>query len=161
MTLNELQTLPEFSIWNEHGRITFQGSRARGSPGLDLTEVDLGSVVNIVSRGVAVYEELPAGQFKPGAGQKLNVPSIITLFKVSPRAGGSPRSFEEKLRHHLEKDNEANGTTGDDRAEHISYSWTTHEWTFRVPHFTRWGAQSDEEDDAQPEAEQEQMRDWR
>ena len=154
MTLEELRTLPEFTVSNEHGSIKF--CPADNSAGIDLTEVDLASVVNIMSRGVAVYEELPNDQFKPEVGEKLNVPAIITLYKVKPRAGESAEAAEEKLRRRLEKDNELNKATGADRAELISYDHDTFEWVFKVPHFSRWGDQSDEEDEDEPEAKQDQ-----
>ena len=111
-----------------------------------------------MSRAVAVYEELPSDGDKPMVGQKLNVPSIITLNKVHPRAGESAEVAEEKFRRRLEKDNDEDAAD-DERAQHISYDHITHEWVFKVPHFSRWGAGSDDEDDAEPEATPDQKRD--
>lgn len=105
MTIEQLKRLPEFSISNEHGCIKF--CPPPSSPGLDLTEIDLASVVTITSKNVAVYEEF-SGQPKPEVGQKLNVPAIISLYEVPPRKGESPAAKEEKLRRGLERGNERN-----------------------------------------------------
>ena len=151
MTLEQLKRLPKFSISNEHGCIKFYPLPS--SPGLDLTEVDLAAIVTITRKSVAVYEEL-TGQPKPEVGQKLNVPAIITLYEVPPRKGEDPAAKEEKLRRGLERGNERNEAV-EGGARFISYDHDTYEWVFKVPHFSKWGAESDDEDDA-PEAKQDQ-----
>ena len=81
-TLEELRTLPEFKVSNEHGSIKFY--KMSNSRGIDITQVDLALSVKIDAKSVAVYEDL-GGFDKPAVGEKINVPSKVTLFKVPPR----------------------------------------------------------------------------
>ena len=91
---------------------------------------------------------MPIGVKKPAVGQKLNVPSVVTLYKYTPRKGSNPEQTEMYLRNLLIKASEANKEHDDDMAEFISYDHQTYEWVFKVPHFTKWG--SDDEDEVSP-----------
>jgi len=70
-----------------------------GREGLDLTQVNLGRDIHIGKRGVKVYEEDQLnGAAKPELHEKLNVPSIITMFRVEPRGNKSAQQQEDALR---------------------------------------------------------------
>ena len=117
MTLEQLRTIKEFTIQNEFGKIHFL--TPPGKPGLDLTQVNLARDFIIKQRKVEVYENLPVGVQKPAHNNKLNVPSIITLFKMEPRGNKSTDQFEENLRNSIKQNNIKN-KEGDDEAEFIS-----------------------------------------
>ena len=53
MSLRQLQRLPCFDIWNEHGKIHFHTHK--DCDGVDVTEVDLAAVVKIQQRDIEVY----------------------------------------------------------------------------------------------------------
>ena len=90
MSIEELQTLKSFKISNAHGSIEFDAPA--GSPGLDITQVNLARDFIINKRGVQVLEaaSFKDGETKPAPGQKLNVPALITLFKVPPKGSKTP-----------------------------------------------------------------------
>jgi len=93
MSLSELKNLQSFSIENQHGKISFLVPSGRS--GLDLTQVNLGRDFIIEERGISCYENMPAGEPKPAVASKLNVPSIVTLFRVAPRGGKTPQQQDE------------------------------------------------------------------
>jgi hypothetical protein len=97
MSYNELKAVPKFKVSNEHGSIEFL---AKGKNGLDLTEVDLASIITISQKCVYVYEPEKDKPFtaKPEVGQKLNVPAIIYLKSMPRRKGESPQQTEDRLR---------------------------------------------------------------
>ena len=146
MTRIELTTVPDFTIWNEHGSIKF--ITPPGKPGLDLTTVDLGRDITILPRRISVYDDLPSDVTKPLPNTKLNVPSIITLNRVVPRKGQTPQQQEDKLRKSLEDGNTRNSEDNKDMAEFIFYDHQTYEWVFKVPHYTTWGDSEEEEEAA-------------
>ena len=89
---------------------------------------------------------MPRGVKKPAIGQKLNVPSVITIFKNTPKKGMTTEQMELFLRNMLTKLSEQNKEHENDMAEFISYDHKTFEWVFKVPHFTKWGDDNDEEE---------------
>lgn len=142
-TDQELRSLPSFTVSNVHGSIEF---RPRDGRGVDVTEVDLADV-QILPREVIVYgrfEKNEAG--KPAIGTKLNVPAAITLKNVSPPAGTPPAEWERRLKSNLARSSIRNAEEGDDGAAvFVTYDPESHDWTFTVPHFTKWGVGGDEE----------------
>ena len=80
MKKDELQKVPWFKIYNEHGSVEFLGPT-------DLTNCDLAKLVKITPTSVEVY---PNELTKPARGDKLNKPAIITLLGgVKPKKGES------------------------------------------------------------------------
>lgn len=79
----------------------------------------------------------PCDDEKPALGEGLNKPSLVTLEKVWPRHGTSEEEEALKLRKCTERMD----------AEFIGYE--DDKWTFKVPHFSRFGlASSDSESDS-------------
>lgn len=148
MSLEQLRAVPKFTVRNEHGSIEFLPPPGRS--GLDLSQVNLGRDIIINKRSVEVYEKkyMAPGEHKPALHSKLNVPSIISLFRVQPRNGKTPAEQEKILQDIIKRQNEAYVNDGEtERAEHISYDHNTFEWVFKVPHFTQWGDDEDGEED--------------
>lgn len=145
MTESQLRRLPKFTVRNAHGSIEFH-PRDPERGGVDVTEVDLEDV-EILEREVIVYGRFDGNEDeKPALGTKLNVPATITLKKVGPPAGRTAAEWEAVLRKNLARSSTANAETGDDGvAEFLAYDLVSHEWVFRVPHFTKWGLEGDEE----------------
>ena len=75
MTLRELMAVEDFTIYNEHGKIQFEGAT-------DLTEVDLEKIVTIEKGSAEVYDDTDPTTVKPPVGQKLNKPAIISLYDM-------------------------------------------------------------------------------
>ena len=61
MTLGQLQNLPNFTIWNEHAKIEFQGET-------DLTDVDLEDIVTLKRGSAEVYNDEVNTTKKPPVG---------------------------------------------------------------------------------------------
>ena len=76
MTLNELENVENFSIYNEWGRIDFEGVT-------DLTNLNLDQIVTIENKLINVYQNGEI-DFKPKIGKGLNKPAILHLFKCFP-----------------------------------------------------------------------------
>ena len=70
MSLNELEKVENFSIFNEYGKIEFQGFT-------DLTYVNLDISINIDFKLITVYQNCDI----PEVGQKLNKPAILHFFQ--------------------------------------------------------------------------------
>src|SRR5262249_6085172 len=109
---------------------------------------NVADVVDIYEQEVAVYKAYPAS-LKPAIGRGLNKPAIVSIFRLSPtedfyalwHAKGADsqtiyRLFGEWLRQESEQTPEMR------EAEFISYDGVADggTWTFKVPHFSRWGA---------------------
>eukprot|EP00347_Sterkiella_histriomuscorum_P012284 403369179 len=139
MTLMQLQRVPDFTISNQHGSITFEGET-------DLTQVDLEDVVTISKRAVEVYGDDQAHlsdkasenvqsdgtnrlsmrrSGKPPLGEKLNKKAVITLYDINVKKGDS---LEEKAKILEERALQMQG-------EHLSYDVENKIWKFRVFHF--------------------------
>lgn len=102
--------------------------------------------VEILPREVVVYGASEKRGEKPEVGAKLNVPATITLKNVGPPAGTTPDQWEAKLKANLARSSKANAEEGDDgAAEFLAYDRESHDWIFKVPHFTKWGLVDDEE----------------
>jgi len=117
---------------------------------VDLTTVDLDSIfdniVVISLRSLTVY---PQTDKKPPLGMGLNVPSTITLENSWPRGRDRKTLTYEKsgprFNKHVERLRKVVGT------EFVKYDKDTGEWVFRVPHFTTYAL--DYEDDETMEDE--------
>ena len=129
MTLEQLENVKGFRIWTEFGEIEFLDK-------VDLTGVDLKEIITIDERGAEVYVD--GVHDKPEVGKGLNVKSLITLNNIRPRKNQTASAKEEKLKRCLESK---------EGAQHISYNGDTGVWEFRVDHYTRWGDDSEEDED--------------
>lgn len=124
------------------GSITFLGQT-------DVRDLDIDGVVEIRHREVHnalvpshLYLQVivyPFEEGKPTLGAGLNKPSIVTLENVWPRLGTS----EAEYSHKLEK------CTAEMEAEFIGYR--AGKWTFKVPHFSRFGLSSSSESESDSE----------
>jgi nuclear pore complex protein Nup98-Nup96 len=113
---------------------------------VDLTTVDLDNVFDnicvITLRSLTVY---PDQTKKPLLGKGLNVPSTITLRNSWPRQRDRKTpSYEKsgiKFNKHVDRLRKVTGT------EFVNYNKDTGEWIFRVPHFTTYGFDYEDEGD--------------
>ena len=118
------------------GQVRFDGA-------VDLTTVSFDelfvSIVDIRARSVTVY---PDASSKPPPGKGLNVPSTISIENSWPRARGKPTLITSGplFDKHLKRLMNIEGT------EFQSYDSDTGVWTFRVPHYTRYGLDYDDEE---------------
>jgi nuclear pore complex protein Nup98-Nup96 len=76
----------------------------------------------------------PCEEEKPPLYQGLNKPAIVTLEEVWPRCGMSEEMYSRKLAKY----------THEMDAEFIDYR--SGKWSFKVPHFSRFGLASSESD---------------
>lgn len=119
------------------GRVTFLGA-------VDLTALPLDDlyekIVEIRLRSVTVY---PDSSSKPPVGKGLNVPSMIHIENSWPRARGQPSSATSGpiFDKHVNRLKKMQGT------EFMNYDVATGVWTFKVPHYTRYGLDYDDDDD--------------
>ena len=110
---------------------------------VDLTNVPLDelfvTIVEIHARSVTVY---PDASTKPPPGKGLNVPSTITIENSWPRAKGKPTSVKTGplFEKHLKRLRNITGT------HFIDYDADTGVWIFKVPHYTRYGLDYEDDD---------------
>ncbi|KAI4721019.1 hypothetical protein E4T48_02648 [Aureobasidium sp. EXF-10727] len=113
---------------------------------VDLTQVNLDEIIDDIVklnlRQVTVYT---TGVNTPPMGQGLNVPSTITLENSWPRAQAGRLPVHERKGQRYEKHIERLQRVQD--TEFISYDPATGSWVFRVPHFTTYGLDDDDESD--------------
>ena len=124
MTLDELENVENFTIYNDFGKIEFEGMT-------NLTHLNLDQIITIEENQILVYENEKI-EFKPQEGQGLNKPAIITIKKCFPRnSKGEKISDEnnEKFLMTLQK------ICKDKNAEFKSYDRETGDWTFKVSYF--------------------------
>ena len=121
------------------GSVTFDGP-------VDLTSLPIdnlyGTLVEITVRSIAVYPDIST---KPPVGKGLNVPSTLQLENSWPRARKQPLSTTSGplFDKHIARLKRIGNT------EFISYDAQTGVWTFRVPHFSRYGLDYDDEDEGE------------
>jgi hypothetical protein len=77
MTLDEIEHVKNFSIYNEYGRIDFEGET-------NLTNLNLDQIVNISKNSITVYQNEDL-EFKPPAGEGLNKPAVLHLNECFPK----------------------------------------------------------------------------
>ena len=109
---------------------------------VDLTQVSLDdlyeNIIEIRLRSVTVY---PDGTKKPKQGQGLNVPSTISIENSWPRSRGQVSSITSgpAFDKHVNRLKKMGGT------QFLNYEPATGVWTFKVPHYTRYGLDYDED----------------
>lgn len=138
MPREKLQKFVGFEVGRKGcGKVTFNGA-------VDLTAIPLDDlyekIVEIRLRSVTVY---PEASSKPPVGKGLNVPSTISIENSWPRSRGQPSSATSGpiFDKHVNRLKKMHGT------EFVNYEVSTGVWTFRVPHYTRYGLDYDEDDD--------------
>ena len=137
----KLQSYKGFQVGRHGcGFVTFDGP-------VDLTTIPLddvyGKLVDVQLRSITVYPETST---KPPQGKGLNVPSTLQLENSWPRnkktnvpsSATSGPLFEKHIRR-------LRGMTD---TEFVGYDAQTGVWTFRVPHFTRYGLDYDDDEQA-------------
>lgn len=140
MPREKLQMFRGFQVGRQGcGSVTFDGP-------VDLTAIPLddlyGKLVDIQLRSITVY---PEASTKPPQGKGLNVPATLRLENSWPRnrktnAPSSATSgplFEKHMKR-------LRGMTD---TEFVGYDVQSGVWTFRVPHFTRYGLDYDDDED--------------
>lgn len=135
---DKLQEFVGFEVGRKGcGRVTFLGA-------VDLTAIPLDDlyekIVEIRLRSVTVY---PDASSKPPVGKGLNVPSKISIENSWPRARGQPSSATSGpvFDKHVNRLKKMQGT------EFVGYDVASGVWTFKVPHYTRYGLDYDDDDD--------------
>ncbi|KIW44624.1 uncharacterized protein PV06_03080 [Exophiala oligosperma] len=138
MPREKLQKFVGFEVGRKGcGKVTFNGA-------VDLTAIPLDDlyekIVEIRLRSVTVY---PDASSKPPVGKGLNVPSTISIENSWPRSRGQPSSATSGpiFDKHVNRLKKMHGT------EFVNYEVSTGVWTFRVPHYTRYGLDYDEDED--------------
>ena len=150
---NELLKLPKeqrkqvsnFSVGRDGcGRVEFNKP-------VDLSLTDLkdiyGNIVLIELRSLTVY---PDQTKKPALGKGLNVPSTIYLANSWPRQKDRRTLLPEKsgprFNKHVDRLRKVGGT------EFVRYEKDTGIWVFRVPHFTTYGFDYEEDEASEGES---------
>jgi nuclear pore complex protein Nup98-Nup96 len=119
------------------GFVTFIGA-------VDLTSINMDDIfdkiVEIRVRSITVYPESSA---KPPVGKGLNVPSTLYIENSWPRARNKPSAATSGpvFDKHIQRLKRMAGT------EFLNYDVKTGVWTFKVPHYTRYGLDYDDDDD--------------
>ena len=111
---------------------------------VDLTTVDLDHIYDniamITTRSLTVYPNVAS---KPPLGQGLNVPSTISLENSWPRGRDRKTPSQEKsgvkFDKHVDRLSKVAGT------EFVKYDKDTGTWVFKVPHFTTYKLDYDDE----------------
>ena len=92
MTDRELAAVEGFTIWNNHGKVEFEGRT-------DVRDINLDEVVVINNKNVEIYpEDKFKGSDKPFPGEKLNKPALITLYNCFSTKRKNQKAYEEKAR---------------------------------------------------------------
>ncbi|APA08019.1 hypothetical protein sscle_03g027890 [Sclerotinia sclerotiorum 1980 UF-70] len=148
MTRQERQRVSGFTVGREGvGQIDFD-TRVN-LDGINLDDI-FNKIVILEPRRAEVYPDDPSIQ-KPQAGHGLNVPSTITLFNSWPRNASKRGSDDIRLKKHIKKLQTVEDT------EFVSYDADNGTWVFKVPHYTVYGLDyDDEEDDEEDDMEVEE-----
>jgi nuclear pore complex protein Nup98-Nup96 len=119
------------------GYVTFKGP-------VDLTTINMDDIfdkiVEIRVRSITVY---PESSSKPPVGKGLNVPSTLYIENSWPRARNKPSAATSGpvFDKHINRLRRMAGT------EFLNYDVQSGVWTFKVPHYTRYGLDYDEDDE--------------
>lgn len=118
---------------------------------VDLTNINLDEIfddlVVLLPRSCTVY---PNPSKKPPVGKGLNVPSTISLKNSWPRGKDKRTPTGEKTGPRVQKHVERLKRVAD--TQFVNYDAETGVWTFMVEHFTTYGLDYDEDEDAEGEA---------
>ncbi|OJD16402.1 hypothetical protein AJ78_03432 [Emergomyces pasteurianus Ep9510] len=117
---------------------------------VDLTTVDIDSLfdklIKIGTRSITVY---PDDVTKPPRGKGLNVPSTLRIENSWPRGrdkkAPSPMTSGPTFERHVNRLKRVTNT------EFIDYEKLTGTWVFKVPHFTTYGLDYEDDDDDEGE----------
>ena len=113
--LEDLKRVKDFTIYNQHGKIVFEGET-------DLEGLNLDEVVEIAQNSVELYSD---DSKKPPVGQGLNKPAIVHLYNCKYKKPIPSEIFKQKLKEVCEKND----------TEFIDWNNETLEWVFRVKNF--------------------------
>ena len=150
LTKDQRKQVHNFSVGREGcGRVEFN------TP-VDLSFTELkdiyGNIVLIELRSLTVY---PDQTKKPALGKELNVPSTIFLANSWPRQKDRRTLLPEKsgprFNKHVDRLRKVGGT------EFVRYEKDTGIWVFRVPHFTTYGFDYEDDDASEGESLQTSM----
>ncbi|KAL9124733.1 MAG: hypothetical protein Q9217_005970 [Psora testacea] len=138
MSKEQRRQLPDFKVGRTGcGKVEFNEP-------VDLTNINLDDIydnlVVIELRSLTVY---PDQSRKPALGKGLNVPSTIYLENSWPRARDRKSPSYEKsgprFNKHVDRLRKVTGT------EFVNYDKDTGVWSFKVPHFTTYGFDYDDD----------------
>ncbi|THZ60174.1 hypothetical protein D6C86_05164 [Aureobasidium pullulans] len=143
MSREQLKSVSGFTVGRHGvGKIEFDP--------VDLSQIPLDDIVDgivvLQVRSATVYV---SGVNTPPRGTGLNVPSTITLENSWPRAQGGRLPVHERKGSRFDKHIERLRRVQD--TEFISYDPSSGVWVFRVPHFTTYGLDDDDESDDEAE----------
>lgn len=139
MSRDQLKKVVDFTVGRQNcGEVTFNGA-------VDLTSVDLdnlfGGIVDIGVRKITVY---PEESVKPAMGKGLNVPSTLRIQNSWPRGRDRknplPITSGPLFDKHVDRLRKVPDT------EFVDYETDTGTWVFKVPHFTTYGLDYDEDE---------------
>ena len=132
----ELSKVKNFTIFRPNvGKIEWIGET-------DIRNLNLDHIVKIENKEVFVYEEVtPVPE-----GTELNKPAIVTLCNIFPKENISEKKKSE-FYHKLQDFCELND------ADFVSYDRNTGDWVFTVKHFSRYGLDDSDDEDAIEEKE--------
>lgn len=137
---DQLKHVVDFTVGRQHcGSVTFNGP-------VDLTGIDVDNIfsvlVDISLRKITVY---PDESIKPPMGKGLNVPSTLRIENSWPRGrdkkSNSPTTSGPLFEKHIDRLMKVTDT------EFINYEIETGTWIFKVPHFTTYGLDYDEDEE--------------
>lgn len=139
MSREQLKRVEGFTVGRHScGQVTFDRP-------VDLTTVDLdkilGGIVQISVRSITVY---PDEAQKPPLGKGLNVPSTLRIENSWPR--GRDRKAPTNVTSGPLFDKHIDRLRKVTNTEFVSYEKQTGVWTFRVPHFTTYGLDYEDEE---------------
>jgi nuclear pore complex protein Nup98-Nup96 len=131
MSRSELSQVRNFTVFRPNiGKIEWEGNT-------DIRGLDLDQIVKIERKEVFVYEYIDA----PDQGKGLNKPATITFYNVLPNPPISEEKRQQyviRLRDFCERND----------AAFLSYDAETGQWSFAVKHFSRYGLDDDDNDNA-------------
>lgn len=143
MSKDQLKAFKGFTVGRKQcGRVTFDEA-------VDLTTVPLDELFNnivvIEIRSITVY---PDTSKKPPQGKGLNVPSTLRIENSWPRNRNrpSPATSGPLFEKHVQRLQRLPGT------QFVSYDNQSGVWTFKVPHYTRYALDYEEEEDAEDDS---------
>lgn len=141
MPRDQAKAFKGFQVGREGcGSVIFDGTVDLTALPKDFEQDLFEKIVRFRHRTVTVY---PEQEQKPSVGKGLNVPSTIAMNNSWPRSQGKPVaavSGPVYERHVMKLKTKMSGT------EFIDYDAQTGRWTFKVPHYTRYGLDYDEDE---------------
>jgi len=121
MSKEELENLNNFSIFNEHGKISFKNAT-------DVTYLNFDEIVNISPLYIDVYENV----HPPKYGEKLNKEARIHVYNLDPSV--EARNSDEEFSNFLHK---VKNNLTDRNAQFIDYNHVKSELIFDVKSFDK------------------------